>query len=190
MNELFQLLTSKPDVANAIAAVASATVALIAFIVSVVSLYVTHATLKHQQRHNVLSVKPLPMVAVADYEDRLTVKIRNNGSGPLIVKAIHVGNGAHVEQTLIDWMPQLPGGMYWSTFVGSVIDRSITPGDEIILLELTGNHDDHAFVKARDSIRAALSPLTVIVEYTDVYDTIMKPHQKQLSWFARNLPDA
>ena len=48
MNDLLTLLTQKPELANAIAAIASVVVALLAFIISVVSVYVSHATLKHQ----------------------------------------------------------------------------------------------------------------------------------------------
>lgn len=187
MNELLTYLSKDANLTNALATVASAIIALAAFIISVASLFVSRATLKKQHRHNVLSVTPIPMVSVADYEDRITVKILNNGSGPLIIRNVKVKKEFQVRESLIDWMPSLPDGMYWSTFVGPIENRSLLPGNEIKLLELTGDHPDRNFEKFRDECRVALCPLTVALEYTDVYGSAFQPHEKCLSWFGRNL---
>jgi len=187
MNELLAYLAKDPNLTNAIATVASAFIALAAFVTSVASLFVSRATLKKQHRHNVLSVTPIPMVSVADYEDRLTVKILNNGSGPLIIRNVKVKKESQERQSLIAWMPSLPDSMYWSTFVGPIENRSLLPGNEIKLLELTGDHPGQKFEKFRNECRAALSPLTVTLEYTDVYGSTFKSHEKCLSWFGRNL---
>lgn len=189
MNELLAYLAKDANLTNALATVASVIIALAAFIISVVSLYVSHAALKIQRRHNILSVKPIPMVSVADYEDRLTVKILNNGSGPLIIKSVQVKKELQVHESLVDCMPSLPDGMYWATFVGPVKNRSLLPGNEIKLLELTGNHTKSEFKKVRDECRAALCQLTVVLEYTDVYGSAFEVHDKQLSWFGRNLSE-
>lgn len=186
MNELLDYLSKDANFTNALATVASAIIALAAFVVSVASLFVSRATLERQHRHNVLSVKPIPMVSVADYEDRLTVKILNNGSGPLIIKNVKVRKESQVRESLIAWMPSLPDGMYWSTFVSPIENRSLLPGNEIKLLELTGDHPDNDFEKVRDECRAALCPLTVALEYTDVYGSAFEAYEKPLSWFGRN----
>jgi hypothetical protein len=190
--ELLNLLISKPDLANAIAAIASATVALLALIISVVSLYVAHTTLKHQRAHNVLSVRPLPMIAVGDYENNVFVKLRNDGPGPLIIQTLQVQAGAASKDSIIDWMPDLPVGVDWVTFVGPIPGRSISSGGELTLVELAGNKGNAVFLTARDAVRAALSRLEVAVKYTDVYGTSLSPYQKDLGWFARSTtyPDA
>ena len=187
MNELLTYLAKDPNFTNAIATVASAFIALAVFVISVASLFVSRATLKKQHRHNVLSVTPIPMISVADYEDRLTVKILNNGSGPLVIRNVRVKKESQDCDSLIAWMPSLPDGMYWSTFVGPIENRSLLPGNEIKLLELTGDHHDKKFEKFRDECRAALYPLTVVLEYTDVYGSVFQSHEKCLSWFGRNL---
>ena len=190
MNELLAYLAKDANLTNALATVASVIIALAAFIISVVSLYVSNAALKIQRHHNVLSVKPIPMVSVADYEDRLTVKILNNGSGPLIIKSVQVKNESQVHESLVDWMPSLPDGMCWATFVGSVKSRSLLPGNEIKLLELTGDHTENEFKEVRDNCRAALCQLTVVLEYTDVYGSAFEFHEKPLTWFGRNLSES
>ncbi len=154
-------------------------------VIAAVSLFVAHATLKHQRRHNVLSVKPIPIVTVADHEDSLRVKLRNHGSGPVIVKELHVTDGSGIKESLIDWMPDLPGQLLWTNFAGPIRNRSVLPGSEIVLLEFTGDSTDRAFTKARDGVRSVLSRLTVVVRYTDIYDSGFDPHAQDLSWFGR-----
>lgn len=104
----------------------------------------------------------------------------------MLVKRVHVGDGMQVKESLVEWMPDLPAGLLWSNFVGPVSDRSLLPGSEIVLLELSGDHNDKAFRAARDAARSALERLTVMVEYTDVYESSFKPCTKELKWFGRH----
>ena len=119
--------------------------------------------LKYQQRHNVLSVKPVPMISPADHENRLSVALKNNGSGPLIVKSIAVTGGHEPKTYLRACMPSLPNGFAWNTYVGPVENQSLSAGEEIILLELKGDEKDQRFLTFRDQCRAALGLLTVTV---------------------------
>lgn len=187
MDELLLYLSANQGLANALATVASALIALAAFFVSAVSVYFSRSALKIQRRHNILTIKPIPLVSVGDYENRLTVKILNNGSGPLIIKEIHIEGGVEIQESLVACMPPLPNGICWNTFVGPVKDRSLLPGKEMTLLELIGDDDAVLFKKARDNCRVALSQLVVVFDYTDVYDSIFVPYQKELSWFGRTL---
>ncbi len=184
-HEIFELLKAHIDVANAIAAVASAIAASLALFISVISVFISVRTLKHQQRHNVLSVKPLPEVTVADYEDSLRVKLRNNGSGPMIVQSLSIANGERNYDALIDCMPDLHGRA-WTHFSHALQNRTLLPGNEIILLELTERMSEPSFSGTRDRVRRALAPLTVAVRYTDVYDSKFPAHKKDLSWFGRH----
>jgi hypothetical protein len=187
MNNLIQFLARDPNLTNAVATVVSTFIAFMAFVVSVVSLYVGLRALRLQHRHNVLSVKPLPIVSYGDYEDRLTVAIHNNGPGPLIIKGVAVSNGSESKDSLIDWMPALGGVLCWDTFTGSVDHRSIPSGGEIILLQLSGDSEDAAFREARDSCRVVLGKLKVTADYTDIYESIMPPIERSLEWFGRRV---
>lgn len=187
LTEALKYLEDNTEVANAIGTATSAAIAVFAFIVSLISLYVALATLRKQTRHNVLTVRPIPEVTVADYEDSLRVKLRNHGSGALIVKDIHVGDGKTVRKTLLEWMPSLPPGMYWSNYSGEIRGRSILPGGEIVLVLLEGDDSNNEFAQVRDACRSILRHLTVIVEYTDVYETDMTPLKKRLDWFGRHV---
>lgn len=186
LNELFVMLTKDANATNAVAAVASAVAATLALFVSALAVYVSHVTLKHQRRHNVLSVRPIPIVTVADYEDSVRVKIRNHGSGPMVVKQVQVGDGASTKESLVEWMPDLPVGTVWANFVGPVTDRGLLPGSEIVLLQLDGEEEDEVFAQARNSVRDTLARLTVVVDYTDIYESKFNRYTRDLTWFGRH----
>ncbi len=187
MDALISLLKTDANFANAFAALASAVAALLAFLVSCVSVWCSISATRKQDRHNKLSVRPLAEITVADYENSLRVKLRNNGSGPMIVLALTVSDGKNTRETLIDWMPALPKQRPWNTFTHALQRRTLQAGAEITLLELTEYEGETSFSECRDKVRKALAPLTVNVEYTDIYETVMMPCQKSLEWFGRNL---
>lgn len=187
MNELFDLIVRNRDSANVLAAMASAIAAGLAFLAAAAAAWISYSALKHQRKHGALTVRPLPEVSYVDYENQLRVKLRNNGTGPLVITRLVAGNGNEVRDQVLSWMPNLPGGLAWSNFSGNVDGRSIAPGGCIVLLDFVGDDQDTSFTEARDSVRAALMPLTVNVEYTDVYNTVMPPHRMSLKWFGRHL---
>jgi len=67
----------------------------------------------------------------------------------------------------------------------STASGTTPPGSEIVLIEFAGDPANPVFAKARDRIRAALARLTVIVQYTDIYDSHFTAYVKELSWFGR-----
>jgi hypothetical protein len=186
METLVALLNSDANAANAFAAMLSAVAALLAVLVSGISVIVAVRALVHQRKHNVLSVSPLPEVTVADYENSLRVKLRNNGTGPLLVKAVTIRGGTQESEKLIDCMPVLPTARPWTHFSGSLVGRSLQPGTFIPLLELTRSPGEERFDECRDIVRSALAPLSVHVVYTDVYGSEFLPYVKELSWFGRH----
>lgn len=187
MTEFLALIAQNKDSANVLAAIASAAAAILALLATCFAAVISYLALKHQRQHDALSVRPLPEVSYVDYEDKLRIALRNNGTGPLIITRLVAGNGKEVRDRVLSWMPDLPEELEWTNFSGNVDGRSIAPSGSITLLDFVGNDQDQVFVEARDSIRAALMPLTVNVEYTDVYNTAQPPHQKSLEWFGRHI---
>src|SRR5437588_8055 len=110
MDSLITLLKSDSNAANAFGALASAAAAFLALLVSAISIGISVWAARSQRRHNELSVRPLAEVTVADYESSLRVKLRNNGTGPMIVTKIEVSNGSSAKHCIVEWMPLLPAG--------------------------------------------------------------------------------
>jgi hypothetical protein len=179
-------LTDNPEQANAIGALAGAAAALLALVVSAISIVVSVLTARSQTRHNELTVRPLADVTVANYENSLRVRIWNNGTGPLIFKAVTVSDGQAALPSLIDWMPPLPRERLWTNYSKNFLDRSLSAGQYVTLLELTEYEGEFNFNESRDVVRAALAPLTVNVEYTDIYGKTMPPKMMRLDWFTPN----
>ena len=179
MHDLLELLRQEKDLANAIAAIASAFTAITALVVSLWAL-------KIQRRHNILSIRPIPEVTVADYENSLRVKLRNNGSGPMLVTSLEVFRGEEIKSSVIEWMPPLPNNRLWNHFSMALENRTIQPDGVIPLLELTAAEDEQQFFCYRDMTRIELSKLRVIVHYTDIYQSKLPKYEKSLAWFGRN----
>lgn len=189
LDDLFQILKADPNTANALGAIASAVLALFALVVSIFSVYVSLRALRIQRRHNILSVSPLPEITVADYENSLRLRIRNNGTGPLIILSVSFIDGIESADNIMDWMPRLPDSRPWNTFSHSLINRTLVSGQDINLLELTEHNGELGFAALRDATRLSLSTLKVEVNYTDIYKTKFAVCEKRLDWFGRNLSE-
>ncbi|UUZ74462.1 hypothetical protein LP414_18590 [Polaromonas sp. P1(28)-13] len=188
--DVLNLLASKPDLANAVAAIASAILAAVACFISMVSLYVALATLKHQRDHNILSVRPIPFVALGDYENSIYIKLQNSGTGPLIIKRLQVHGAEDPTAPLVEAMPELLPKATWTNFVGSVQGRSIIAGSELGLLELSSANPNGHYVLSRDKVRAALGNLRLSIEYTDIYATSFPVYERNLKWFHRTVAES
>jgi hypothetical protein len=186
MEALIVLLKSDANAANAFGAMASAAAAFFALVVSGISVGISVWAVKSERRHSQLSVRPLAEVDVADYENSLKIRLCNHGIGPMIIKGVTVSDGKDAKSSVLDWMPELPNDHGWTTFSDDMLGRTLAPGSEIVLIELTEYEGEEEFASYRDLIRPALAPLTVNVEYTDIYNTAMKPTIKKLSWFGRH----
>ena len=103
-------------------------IAICAVFVSIVSLlssiYFGWCTRDHNKR----SVKPLPYVLPSDFEDHISVRIWNNGSGPLILnKVIAYNKKDKTSGHLIDLVPSPPVDIYFNNFTKVTPGRAILP---------------------------------------------------------------
>jgi len=117
---LWTWLTTNHEVANALAAIFSALTALFALVVSIAGLW-------SQRRHDILAARPIPEVTVADYENSLRIKLRNNGVGPMILKSVSVKRRGVQEtrDSVVDWMPEI--SRPWTNFSTALAGRSLAP---------------------------------------------------------------
>jgi len=115
-----------------------------------------------QREHNRISVKPLPDIVFGDYENEIKVGIHNHGLGPMILVNVEIlKNQAVIANNVIDLMPDQPRGISWEDFVQLLKDRVLAPGEEKMLVKLSGNSENKTFVKFRNKVREELAPLTV-----------------------------
>ena len=98
-----------------------------AIVIALASLIVTIWQGIITRKHNILSVKPLPDILTSNYENRLAVTLENNGTGPLIIKDFRAFIDDRSRSNIIDWMPKLPEGHYWSAWLRNFNDCAIKP---------------------------------------------------------------
>jgi len=87
--------------------------------------------------------------------------------------------------SVIEFMPDLPDGLYWTHFVGQIAGSALAADKTITLVSFEGDLKDEKFVKAKRRIRQALAKLSVTVEYHNIYDETMPPETRALDWFGR-----
>jgi hypothetical protein len=166
-----------------------AIVGVVALFVSAYSIILSVQNMKDGRIHDRKSVMPIGHIGVGDYEDRLIVRVHNNGIGPMLIDRLIVtkrGSSDESNSALIDFMPDLPNGMLWTNFVGNIDGSALAVDKDITLLSLEGSPNDPRFVKARQAVRQALSGLDIVVTYRNVYGEQMLPVTRNLGWFARN----
>jgi len=155
-------------------------------VIGLIALAFTAIALWVQRKHNHLSVKPIAIVSVADYVNRLAVTLHNKGSGPLIIKSLSFTRGdGRVEKSLIAFFDSSFDAVVWSTFKADIDGWAILPGGNETLIELVGDPTDGRFVRIRDQVRKVLSAIEVAVHYQDVYENDLPPKTRPLNFFAR-----
>jgi len=148
-------------------------VSISAIIIALASLVATIWQGKITRKHNILSVKPIPDILTSDFEDKIAVTLENNGTGPLIIKTFKAIISDKSKSNVIDWMPNLPDGYYWSNWLRDFEGCAIKPFESKVLLEFKLNNEDEKQREIRDDIRRALSKVSIKFEYTDIYNTRM-----------------
>lgn len=155
-------------------------------VTGVIALVFAAISLRVQQKHSRLSVKPIAIISVADYQDRISVYLQNQGTGPLIIKKLlFTDEGNRTRSSLIEFFGAEFSNVVWRTFAGNITGWAILPGEHKTLIELVGDPLDDSFAANRNRVRKVLAPLKVEVHYQDIYEKDMPTKTRTLDWFAR-----
>ena len=153
-------------------------ISICAVIISVISLITSIVFSRLQMKHNKNSVRPISSITVSDYEDDIAVKIKNVGTGPLMIKALKFKDNLQESSVLISMMPKI--NQLWRTFTEAVDGRTIPVGGELVLLELIPESEE-----VKSEVRSKLAKITVILCYEDIYGTKFED-QRTLDFFGRH----
>jgi hypothetical protein len=157
-----------------------------AVIIGLVALVFAAISLCVQRKHNRLSVKPIAIITFADYEDRISVYLQNQGTGPLIIKKLLFTDELDRKRSsLIEFFGAEFSGVIWSTFTGNINGWAILPGQHKTLIELVGDPQEHDFVANRKRVRKVLAQIKAEVHYQDIYEKDMPIRTRTFDWFAR-----
>jgi hypothetical protein len=155
-------------------------------VIGIIALIFTAITFRVQRKHNRLSVRPIAIISVGDYENKLTVSIQNKGTGPLIIKDLSItSENGKIEKAIINYFDSDYDHVVWSTFCADIDGWAILPGETQTLIKLDGNPADEDFVLIRNRVRKVLASLKVELRYQDIYEIDMPKKVRKLDFFAR-----
>lgn len=163
-----------------------------AFLVSIASLCFTSRELKLQRQHNYKAVKPIGNIVVGDYENKIFIRIDNDGIGPLIIKKLTVKNQERTKDTIIDIIPaEISKRIQWSDFATSLEKKAIPAGQKLNILvwEINDTYKhlgQEKIIKDRTDLRDVLKDITMTLDYTDVYEVKKYQIEQSLNWFGRH----
>jgi len=100
---------------------------------------------------------------VADYENSLRVRLRNDGMGTMFIKSVEFKNKTTSKTSLIALMPQLPYDRNWNNFTTDLANGTLLPSKHLPLLELTEREGENNFCASRDIVRNKLKDIVASV---------------------------
>lgn len=156
---------------------------MLPIILSVLALLATFYQLYLQRVHNAKSLRPLGQVDLRDRNRQLAVWVANNGMGPMIIDRITFfkeGNSStNIEECL-----QLDARAYRRIPISELTKKVVLPNAsfEVFAAEL----EEHEGETEMTNVRKQLSPITVKVEYRDIYGYKFTL-KRNLDWFSRHL---
>jgi len=156
-------------------------------VIGFVALVFTAMSLQIQRKHNRLSVKPIAIISIGDYENELAVYLQNRGTGPLIIKNLFfTDQSGRKEKALIDFFGSDFMDVLWSTFIADIDGWAILPGETKTLIKLNGDPSDENFAVVREKVRKVLATIQVELHYQDIYGNDMPEKIRRLDFFARH----
>jgi hypothetical protein len=156
------------EILNFIQENADTIIALCALLVSVVSILLGYFSLKSQQKHDRLSVKPIGKISYITSANSAEIEIRNDGTGPMLVSNIKVyENKVILKSNLRDVLPILQTKDDW---INMGTQFTIGAGDQKTLLKIFADPQPPGFEEYLQQVFAALEKITLEVEYFDIYD--------------------
>jgi hypothetical protein len=149
---------------------AEAIIALCALVVSVISILIGYFSLKSQQVHNRLSVRPIGKIHFITVKKRVEIKIRNDGTGPMICSNVKVyQNESDIKTNFRDAMTILQNSEYSVEYYGAGSKFAIYPGDQKTILSVYSDEITPEYVEYRNKVLAEIKKLTLELEYRDIY---------------------
>jgi hypothetical protein len=158
-----------------IIAIISVGIALLAVYISYKSTKLAADTLKQQQKHNELSVRPICNVGMIQGPISLIIYISNNGVGPMIIKSVETSDSKGNKKNYpVDWIPLADRQIFWRNLENTALLNGVKV--DILGFNFVPIIDGKPKMPItkdqktkREEIRGILKDLTIYVRYADIY---------------------
>jgi hypothetical protein len=181
MNEIISWLVANPDHTNAIAAVISAILAFVALIIAALSIYLAWRTLHNQVKHNKLSVRPVPFIALSK-RDGFSVQLENHGFGPLKIDLFEIIRSGSVLQNITSIIPEGPPVGVTVSFTTGMFERTIPANEHVEIMNVVIISANHDAISYMGQCKINLCDTKIRIGYSDMYGERFGVYEKDLSW--------
>lgn len=185
-------MTDITDPQNIIA-IGSVGIALLAVYISYKSTKLGADTLKQQQKHNELSVRPICNVGMIQGPLSILIYISNNGVGPMIIKSVETSdNKGNKKNYPVDWIPKANRQIFWR----ELENTALLNGSKVDILGfnfeqvIDGKHKapiTKEQITRREEIRGILKDLTIHIRYADIYGVEQPEFKQDFSIFGQEI---
>jgi hypothetical protein len=176
--------------ADTYSALASAVIALAALIFSIVSFSRQQVRAERQQaRAEKLamdSVKPLLWVQSQVYLDVKSIRLRNHGLGPAVIKSARFEKEGHQPTNNIVNLFEQPSTVAWVTYANLPKGRVVAAQSDISLVKQTLEHLRDQGIEERNALtllhqfQDEKKGIKVHIEYYDIFGNEMEPLEDTL----------
>ncbi|MEA3016958.1 MAG: hypothetical protein QOI38_1680 [Sphingomonadales bacterium] len=176
-------LIQNPDQTNALAAVGSAVMGALALVVAGLSIYFTARGLSLQRRHNRLSVRPIPFIALSKH-DGIAIVLENHGLGPFKIDLFEIVRSGVVLQNIVEILPDNPPAGVTVTFTTGMWERTLPTTEKIEIVKVLINRTSSEAVAYLNQCRSNLEDTVIKIGYSDMYNASEQYH-KDLDWLCK-----
>lgn len=128
-------------------------------------------------------MKPIAHFSKGDHEDKIFVKLKNYGMGPLLISSFDIKKDKSNFKRLIDSFDGLASEVSWDTFTDDIERRVLAPQKEFVLVQASFSPEQESI---KNAIRKSLAKTSLTVEYKCLYNEQQPPVEEKLDWFARH----
>ncbi|WP_227687082.1 hypothetical protein [Spirosoma arboris] len=135
-----------------------------------------------QRTHNEKSLKPLGQIDLEDRQGHIYVRVTNNGLGPMIIDRLIFQKDDKAYTSIEDCL-ELDSRSYTRISVNESVRKVILPTSFLTIFDasLAPQESEEALNRVRDQ----LNPITLKVEFHDIYDNKMAV-ERGFQWFSRH----
>ena len=120
-----------------------------------------------------------------DHDRTLSVRIVNNGLGPLLIDQISFIKGGLLDASIKNCLDLDPKS-YMHVSMDDMLERVILPNAHLTIFET--QFDEHENENEIDYARTQLAPITLNVEGRDIYDNKITL-KRDFHWFSRYIAE-
>lgn len=151
-------------------------VGICSILIAVIAIIFTWKQMKLQQKHNILSVTPIPSFYSYTSKDEIKILLTNKGIGPLIIKSLTFILNKKVEKSIGNFFSDAETGFFDVTYSVTVIQNSACQaGETRVLCQFSRKAileiKESEFQGYINTLRNKLSNIKVEISYTDIYNT-------------------